>query len=248
MRETSRLLLLSAASDLVVQLGGLLFGHLGAQVGRGDLLAEADVLLDELLVERVERVDLADVAPHDRAQRAHLLLVLLDLGQVPRPLFLQTRHQRVGPFAFEGEVGRYRVVRNLQIVVVGHQTAQVVLDRVAVGLQQLVVDHLLAVDAVVEDRQRHEDRREDDDDDAVAADGLVGRRLRVHVVVVFEFRRIVSLSVFHNALEVYGTNIIKFSHMTAGNGNFAALRCGAGPEGHFTRLVIGYFSPLYPDM
>ena len=36
--------------------------------------------------------------------------------------------------------------------------------------------------------------------------------------------------------------------MTAGNGNFAALRCGAGPESHVTRLVIGYFSPLYPDM
>ena len=80
---------------------------------------------------------------------------MLDLGEVPRTLFLEARHQRIGAFAFEIEPGGDRVVRNLQVVVVGHQASQVVLDRIAVGLQQFVVEHLLAVDAEIEHGDRH---------------------------------------------------------------------------------------------
>ena len=72
-----------ADTYLVVQFGSLLLGHFGAQLRRRDLLAVGYVLVDEFFVERIERVDLADVALHDRAQRTHLLFVLFDLGQVP---------------------------------------------------------------------------------------------------------------------------------------------------------------------
>ena len=54
------------------------------------------------------------------------------------------------------------------------------------------------MDAEVEHRKRSQDHREDDDDDAVAADGFARIGLRGGVVVVFEFRRIVSLFVFHS--------------------------------------------------
>ena len=67
---------------------------------------------------------------------------------------------------------------------------------VAVGLQQLVVDHLLAVYAEIKYRKRHQDHREDDDDDAVAADGFFRDGLRGHVIVVLEFRGVVPLLIF----------------------------------------------------
>ena len=67
---------------------------------------------------------------------------------------------------------------------------------VAVGLQQLVVDHLLAVYAEIKYRKRHQDHREVDDDDAVAADGFFRDGLRRHVIVVLEFRGVVPLLIF----------------------------------------------------
>ena len=69
------------------------------------------------------------------------------------------------------------------------------------------VEHLLAVDAEVEHRKRSQDHREDDDDDAVAADGFARIGLRGGVVVVFEFRRIVSLFVFH--MDSFSTKIVQ---------------------------------------
>ena len=100
-------------ADLLRQAGR----DVGAQLGRRNLLAEADVLLDELFVERIERVDLLHVTFHNRAQRADLLFILFDLREVPRTLLLEARHQRVGAFAFEGQPGRNRVVRDAQPVV-----------------------------------------------------------------------------------------------------------------------------------
>ena len=169
-------------AHLVVQLGGLLLGHFGAHLGRRDLLAVGDVLVDEFLVQRVERVDLTHVALGHRAQQLHLALVLADLGEVPAALFLQAVHERVGAQPFEVEAGGDRVVAHAQVVVVLHQSVQVVLYGVAVGLQQLVVDLLLAVDAVIERRKGHEYDRQEDDDDAVAAHGLA--RVGTAVVVV----------------------------------------------------------------
>jgi len=151
--------------------------------------------LMSFLLSVLSEVDLLHVTFHNRAQRADLLFILFDLREVPRTLLLEARHQRVGAFAFEGQPGRNRVVRDAQPVVVGHQPPQVVLDRVAVGLQQLVVEHLLAVDAEVEHRKRSQDHREDDDDDAVAEDGFARIGLRGGVVVVFD-PRIVSSFVF----------------------------------------------------
>ena len=196
-----------ADTDLVVQFGGLLLGHFGAQFGRRDLLAVADVFADESLVERIQRVDLTDVALHDRTQRTYLFLVLLDFGEVPRTLLLEARHQRVGAVAFDGQPRRDAVVGDLQVVEVGHQPSQIVLDRVAVALQQPVVDHLLAVDAEIERRKGHQNHRQDDDDDAVAADGFARVGLGSHVVVVLEFRGVVSLLIFFHKSWFFGNRI-----------------------------------------
>ena len=78
---------------------------------------------------------------------------------------------------------------------------------VAVGLQQLVVDHLLAVYAEIKYRKRHQDHREDDDDDAVAADGFARVGLGSHVVVVLEFRGVVSLLIFFHKSWFFGNMI-----------------------------------------
>jgi len=179
----------------------------GAQFGRRDLLAVADVFADESLVERIQRVDLTDVALHDRTQRTYLFLVLLDFGEVPRTLLLEARHQRVGAVAFDGQPRRDAVVGDLQVVEVGHQPSQIVLDRVAVALQQPVVDHLLAVDAEIERRKGHQNHRQDDDDDAVAADGFARVGLGSHVVVVLEFRGVVPLLIFFHKSWFFGNRI-----------------------------------------
>ena len=84
---------------------------------------------------------------------------------------------------------------------IGHQTPEVVLNRIALDLQQLVVEHLLTVDAEVECGQSHQDDRQDDDDDAVTADRLVGIGLRNPVIVLLELGRIVShVVLFHTAI------------------------------------------------
>ena len=105
-------------------------------------LSAASGFADESLFERIQRVDLTDVALHDRTQRTYLFLVLLDFGEVPRTLLLEARHQRVGAVAFDGQPRRDAVVGDLQVVEVGHQ--------------QLVVDHLLAVYAETKYRKRHQ--------------------------------------------------------------------------------------------
>ena len=94
----------------VVELLGLLFGHLGTHLGRGDLLAVGYVFVDQLFVERVERVDLVKITPHDGTQRADLFFILLDFGQTPRTLLFEPLHQRVGPLAFDAHLERKGVV------------------------------------------------------------------------------------------------------------------------------------------
>ena len=137
-------------AHLVVELGGLLLGHVGAEVGGRNLLAERNILLDKLLVERIERIYLLDITAHDGPQGPDLLLVLLDFGQAPRTLLLEPPHQRIGALALETETGGNGVVRNPEVVEIGHQTPEIVLNRIALDLQQLVVEHLLTVDAEVE--------------------------------------------------------------------------------------------------
>ena len=137
-------------------------------------------------------------------------------------LVLELLHQFVGLV----KVGRDRVVLYLQVVERHYEAVQIVLNLVAVLLEQHVLGLLLAVDAEIECRQRYEYDRKDDDHYAVTPHGFVVGHLVVVLVVVPRIV-VVVVFLFHNFRYLWFTGKV-WQSLPRANINYFLIKLSNG--------------------